>query len=129
MESTHYILGSVAGPHPFPMMVRDFHAVIGKETRRQALEKFGKAPDVLVACVGGGSNAMGLFHEFVEDENVRMIGVEAAGHGVESGKHAATLTMGQVGVLHGAMSYLLQDSDGQVIEPHSVSAGYVLTFQ
>ncbi|KAF8052448.1 hypothetical protein N665_1557s0002 [Sinapis alba] len=123
VETTHYILGSVAGPHPYPMMVRDFHAVIGKETRRQALEKWGGKPDVLVACVGGGSNAMGLFHEFVDDTEVRMIGVEAAGFGLNSGKHAATLTKGDVGVLHGAMSYLLQDDDGQIIEPHSISAG------
>ncbi|XP_019196575.1 PREDICTED: tryptophan synthase beta chain 1-like [Ipomoea nil] len=123
VETTHYILGSVAGPHPFPMMVREFHAVIGKETRKQALEKWGGKPDVLVACVGGGSNAMGLFHEFVDDKDVRLIGVEAAGFGVESGKHAATLTKGEVGVLHGAMSYLLQDEDGQIVEPHSISAG------
>ncbi|KAF5204907.1 Tryptophan synthase beta chain [Thalictrum thalictroides] len=123
VESTHYILGSVAGPHPYPMMVREFHAVIGKETRKQAIEKWGGKPDVLVACVGGGSNAMGLFHEFVDDADVRLIGVEAAGHGVDSGKHAATLTKGEVGVLHGAMSYLLQDDDGQIIEPHSISAG------
>nr|BAA19928.1 tryptophan synthase B [Oryza sativa] len=125
VENTHYILGSVAGPHPYPMMVREFHKVIGKETRRQALEKWGGKPDVLVACVGGGSNAMGLFHEFVDDQEVRMIGVEAAGFGVDSVKHAATLTKGDVGVLHGslAMSYLLQDDDGQVIEPHSISAG------
>ncbi|XP_051133934.1 tryptophan synthase beta chain 1 [Andrographis paniculata] len=123
VETTHYILGSVAGPHPYPMMVRDFHAVIGKETRKQALEKWGGKPDVLVACVGGGSNAMGLFHEFVDDKDVRLIGVEAAGFGLDSGKHAATLTKGEVGVLHGAMSYLLQDDDGQIIEPHSISAG------
>ncbi|XP_047334439.1 tryptophan synthase beta chain 1-like [Impatiens glandulifera] len=123
VESTHYILGSVAGPHPYPLMVREFHAVIGKETRKQALEKWGGKPDILVACVGGGSNAMGLFHEFVDDEDVRLIGVEAAGFGLDSGKHAATLTKGEVGVLHGAMSYLLQDEDGQIIEPHSISAG------
>ncbi|TXG67747.1 hypothetical protein EZV62_009022 [Acer yangbiense] len=123
VETTHYILGSVAGPHPYPMMVREFHAVIGKETRKQALEKWGGKPDVLVACVGGGSNAMGLFHEFVNDKDVRLIGVEAAGHGLDSGKHAATLTKGEVGVLHGAMSYLLQDDDGQIVEPHSISAG------
>ncbi len=123
VETTHYILGSVAGPHPYPMMVRDFHAVIGQETRRQCQEKWGGVPDILLACVGGGSNAMGLFHEFVEETTIRMIGVEAAGHGVETDKHAATLTKGRVGVLHGAMSYLLQDEDGQVIEPHSVSAG------
>ncbi|XP_049401383.1 tryptophan synthase beta chain 1 [Solanum stenotomum] len=123
VETTHYILGSVAGPHPYPMMVRDFHAVIGKETRKQALAKWGGKPDVLVACIGGGSNAMGLFHEFVDDDNVRLIGVEAAGFGIDSGKHAATLTKGEVGVLHGAMSYLLQDEDGQIVEPHSISAG------
>ena len=123
VESTHYILGSVAGPHPYPMMVRDFHAVIGQETRTQCLEKWGGLPDILLACVGGGSNAMGLFHEFVGDASVRLIGVEAGGEGVESEKHAATLTRGRVGVLHGAMSYLLQDPDGQVIEPHSISAG------
>ncbi|KAH9300847.1 hypothetical protein KI387_012430, partial [Taxus chinensis] len=123
VETTHYILGSVAGPHPYPMIVREFHAVIGKETRRQAMEKWGGKPDILVACVGGGSNAMGLFNEFVANDNVRLIGVEAAGLGLDSGKHAATLTRGEVGVLHGAMSYLLQDEDGQIIEPHSISAG------
>ncbi|MBC5796644.1 tryptophan synthase subunit beta [Sphaerospermopsis sp. LEGE 00249] len=123
VETTHYILGSVAGPHPYPMIVRDFHAVIGQETRAQAMEKWGGLPDILMACVGGGSNAMGLFYEFVKEPSVRLIGVEAAGEGVNTGKHAATLTKGQVGVLHGAMSYLLQDNDGQVIEPHSISAG------
>ena len=123
VENTHYILGSVAGPHPYPMMVRDFHAIIGQETREQCLEKWGGLPDILVACVGGGSNAMGLFYEFVKDASVRIIGVEAAGEGVATGRHAATLTHGQVGVLHGAMSYLLQDQDGQVEEAHSISAG------
>ncbi|MEP0892308.1 tryptophan synthase subunit beta [Leptolyngbya sp. PL-A3] len=123
VETTHYILGSVAGPHPYPMIVRDFHRVIGLETRAQCQEKWGGLPNILVACVGGGSNAMGLFHEFVNDSSVRLIGVEAGGEGVESEKHAATLTRGRVGVLHGAMSYLLQDEDGQVIEPHSISAG------
>ncbi|KAE8733570.1 Tryptophan synthase beta chain 2 [Hibiscus syriacus] len=123
VETTHYILGSVAGPHPYPMMVREFHGVIGEETRKQALEKWGGKPDVLLACVGGGSNAMGLFHELVDDKDVRFIGVEAAGFGLDSGKHAATLTKGEVGVLHGAMSYLLQDEDGQIVEPHSISAG------
>jgi len=123
VETTHYILGSVAGPHPYPMMVRDFHAVIGRETREQCQEKWGGLPDVLLACVGGGSNAMGLFHEFVRDESVRMVGIEAAGEGVKTSHHAATLTLGQVGVLHGAMSYLLQDDDGQVVEAHSISAG------
>jgi tryptophan synthase beta chain len=123
VETTHYILGSVAGPHPYPMIVRDFHNIIGKETRAQALEKWGGLPDILIACVGGGSNAMGLFHEFIEETSIRIIGVEAAGFGVDTDKHAATLTKGRVGVLHGAMSYLLQDEDGQVIEPHSISAG------
>lgn len=123
VETTHYILGSVAGPHPYPMIVRDFHAVIGQETRAQCEEKWQGLPDILMACVGGGSNAMGLFHEFIEDESVRLIGVEAEGEGVLSGKHAATLTQGRVGVLHGAMSYLLQDSNGQVQEAHSISAG------
>lgn len=125
VEDTHYILGSVAGPHPYPMMVRDFHSIIGRETRAQCLEKFGRTPDVLLACVGGGSNAMGLFNDFVSDAAVRLIGVEAAGYGVDKGpgKHAATLTMGSPGVLHGSFSYLLQDADGQVIEPHSISAG------
>jgi tryptophan synthase beta chain len=123
VETTHYILGSVAGPHPYPMMVRNFQAVIGRETRAQALEKWGGLPDILVACVGGGSNAIGLFHEFVNEPTVRLIGIEAAGEGVDTEKHAATLTKGRVGVLHGAMSYLLQDQDGQIIEPHSISAG------
>lgn len=123
VEHTHYILGSVAGPHPYPMIVRDLQAVIGVETRQQCLEKWGGLPDILLACIGGGSNAMGLFHEFVSEKSIRLIGVEAAGEGIDTGKHAATLTMGQVGVLHGAMSYLLQDDDGQVIEPHSISAG------
>eukprot|EP01026_Neomeris_dumetosa_P027932 TRINITY_DN2265_c0_g1_i10.p1 TRINITY_DN2265_c0_g1~~TRINITY_DN2265_c0_g1_i10.p1 ORF type:complete len:297 (-),score=51.08 TRINITY_DN2265_c0_g1_i10:662-1552(-) len=123
VETTHYILGSAAGPHPYPMMVRDFHACIGRETRAQCLEKFGSIPDVLMACVGGGSNAMGLFHEFVEDEQVELIGVEAAGFGVDSGKHAATLTKGSKGVLHGSLSMLLQTPEGQIIDPHSISAG------
>ena len=123
VESTHYILGSVAGPHPYPMLVRDFHAVIGNEAREQCMESFGWLPDVLLACVGGGSNAMGLFHPFVQDTSVRLIGVEAAGDGVATGRHAATITEGRVGVLHGAMSLLLQDQDGQVQEAHSISAG------
>lgn len=123
VETTHYILGSVAGPHPYPMIVRDFQAIIGQETRSQCLEKWQGLPDILLACVGGGSNAMGLFHEFVDEPSVRMIGIEAGGEGVNSEKHAATLTRGRVGVLHGAMSYLLQDQDGQVIEPYSISAG------
>lgn len=123
VETTHYILGSVAGPHPYPMLVRDFHAVIGQETRAQSQEKWGGIPDILLACVGGGSNAIGLFHEFVDEPSVRLIGVEAAGEGVDTQKHAATLTLGRIGVLHGAMSYVLQDDDGQVIEAHSISAG------
>ncbi len=123
VETTHYILGSVAGPHPYPMIVRDFHAIIGTETRGQSLAKWGGLPDILLACVGGGSNAMGLFHEFVKEPNVRLIGIEAAGEGVDTDKHAATLTKGRPGVLHGAMSYLLQDGDGQVTEAHSISAG------
>ncbi len=123
VETTHYILGSVAGPHPYPMMVRDFHHVIGLETREQCLEKWDGLPDILLACVGGGSNAMGLFYEFLKDSSVRIIGVEAAGESIISGKHAATLTKGRPGVLHGAMSYLLQDQEGQVVEAHSISAG------
>ena len=123
VETTHYILGSVAGPHPYPMIVRDFQAIIGKETRAQAEEKWGGLPDILLACVGGGSNAMGLFHEFVSEKSVRLIGVEAAGEGVDTDKHAATLTHGRIGVLHGAMSFVLQDGDGQIIEPYSISAG------
>jgi tryptophan synthase beta chain len=123
VETTHYILGSVAGPHPYPMLVRDFHAVIGAEAKVQCAEAFGRLPDVLLACVGGGSNAMGLFHVFVPESSVRLIGVEAAGEGVASGRHAATITQGRVGVLHGAMSLLLQDADGQVQEAHSISAG------
>lgn len=123
VETTHYILGSVAGPHPYPMMVRDFHRIIGQETRAQCREKWGGLPDILLACVGGGSNAMGLFYEFVDEPAVRLIGVEAAGESIASGKHAATLTKGRPGVLHGAMSYLLQDGEGQVVEAHSISAG------
>ncbi len=123
VESTHYILGSVAGPHPYPMLVRDFHAVIGEEAKQQCQDAFGGLPDVLLACVGGGSNAMGLFHPFVADTSVRLIGVEAAGEGVASGRHAATITEGRTGVLHGAMSLLLQDDEGQVVEAHSISAG------
>ncbi|MDY6910221.1 MAG: tryptophan synthase subunit beta [Thermodesulfobacteriota bacterium] len=122
VRDTFYVIGSVAGPHPYPMMVRDFQRVIGDETRRQILDREGRLPDVLIACVGGGSNAMGLFYPFLDDP-VEMIGVEAAGHGIESGKHAATLGAGTVGVLHGSKSYLLQDSDGQIQEAHSISAG------
>ena len=123
VENTHYLIGSVVGPHPYPMIVRDFQSVIGDESRAQILEAEGRLPDYAVACVGGGSNAIGLFHPFFADEAVRFIGVEAAGEGVSSGHHAATLAGGRPGVLHGAMSYLLQDDDGQVMEAHSISAG------
>jgi tryptophan synthase beta chain len=122
VRTTYYLLGTVGGPHPYPMLVRDFQAVIGQEARLQILEQEGRLPDCIVACVGGGSNSIGIFHPFLEDP-VRLIGVEAAGHGIETGKHAATLSAGQVGVLHGALSYLLQDQHGQVLEAHSVSAG------
>jgi tryptophan synthase beta chain len=123
VRDTYYLIGTVAGPHPYPAMVRDFQNVIGEETRAQILEKEGRLPDLLVACVGGGSNAMGLFHPFLDDPDIRIIAVEAAGHGVETGKHAAAMTGGSPGVLHGARSYLLQDGDGQVVEAHSISAG------
>jgi tryptophan synthase beta chain len=123
VDSTHYIIGSVVGPAPFPRMVRDFQAVIGREAREQILEVEGRLPSAIVACVGGGSNAMGIFHPFVGDEGVRLIGVEAAGEGLGSGQHSASLTAGVPGVLHGALSYLLQDEDGQVAPAHSVSAG------
>ncbi|NNE69635.1 MAG: tryptophan synthase subunit beta [Rhodothermales bacterium] len=122
VNDTFYIIGSVVGPHPYPMLVRDFHRVIGEETRAQLLEHEGRGPDALVACVGGGSNAMGLFYPFLEDEDVAIYGVEAAGEGLD-GRHAATLTLGSPGILHGAMSYLLQDEDGQIELAHSVSAG------
>lgn len=122
VATTHYVIGSVVGPHPYPMMVRDFQSVIGREARAQMQEKAGRLPDVIVACVGGGSNAMGIYHAFLNDD-VRLIGVEGGGLGLESGSHAATLCAGTPGVLHGAMSYLLQDGDGQVIGTHSVSAG------
>ncbi|MBI3973262.1 MAG: tryptophan synthase subunit beta [Chloroflexi bacterium] len=123
VETTYYLIGSVVGPHPYPTIVRDFQSVIGHEARAQALDQIGDLPTAVVACVGGGSNAMGIFHAFVGDREVELIGVEAAGHGVESGKHAATLVAGRPGVLHGARSYLLQDENGQVIEAHSISAG------
>ncbi len=123
VETTYYILGSAAGPHPYPTIVRDFQAIIGQETREQCLEKWGGLPDILLACVGGGSNAVGLFHEFLTEPNVRLIGVEAAGKGLDTNQHAATLTHGRIGVLHGAMSYVLQDEEGQIIEAHSISAG------
>jgi tryptophan synthase beta chain len=123
VENTFYIIGTVAGPHPYPMMVRDFQSVIGREAREQIQELAGRLPDAVLACVGGGSNAMGIFYSFITDENVRLIGVEAAGHGLESGKHAATLCAGRPGVLHGNRTYLLQDENGQIIETHSISAG------
>lgn len=123
VRDTHYIIGSVVGPHPFPSMVRDFQSVIGREAREQILHKEGKLPDVVVACVGGGSNAMGIFYPFSGDASVRLIGVEAAGEGVDTPRHAATLGMGRPGVLHGCESYLLQDQYGQIAEAHSVSAG------
>jgi len=123
VEDTHYILGSVTGPHPFPMIVRDFQSVIGSETKEQFLEKEGRLPEAVVACIGGGSNAMGMFYPFINDESVRMYGVEAAGLGIETGKHAASMAEGKPGILHGAFMYLLQDQDGQVQEAHSISAG------
>ena len=123
VETTFYMIGTVAGPHPYPAMVRDFQSVIGRETREQIMAAEGRLPDTLVACVGGGSNAIGLFHPFLDDESVSMVGVEAAGHGIESGKHAASLSAGRPGVLHGNRTYLLQDEHGQIIEAHSISAG------
>jgi tryptophan synthase beta chain len=123
VETTHYLLGTVAGPHPFPLIVRDFHSVIGTEARAQMLELTGRLPDAVTACIGGGSNAMGIFHAFLDDENVRLVGYEAGGDGVETPHHAATLVQGRAGVLHGARSLVLQDEDGQTIESHSISAG------
>ena len=123
VEDTHYIMGSVLGPHPFPKIVRDFQRVIGDETRKQIVEKEGRLPDAIVACIGGGSNAMGMFYPFIEDTDVKLFGVEAAGAGLETDKHAATLTKGSVGVLHGALMYLLQNDAGQIQEAHSISAG------
>ncbi|MFG2889612.1 tryptophan synthase subunit beta [Streptomyces sp. NPDC048248] len=123
VDRTHYLFGTVAGPHPFPALVRDFHRVIGVEARRQLLERTGRLPDAAVACVGGGSNAIGLFHAFLDDASVRLVGCEPGGHGVESGEHAATLTEGTPGILHGSRSYVLQDEDGQITEPYSISAG------
>lgn len=123
VETTHYVLGTVTGPHPFPEMVRDFHKIIGEEARQQVLDLTGALPDAVVACVGGGSNAMGIFHAFVQDAGVRLVGCEGGGSGVESGKHAARFSGGTPGVLHGAFTYLLQDDDGQTIDSHSVSAG------
>lgn len=120
---THYILGSVMGPHPFPMMVRDFQSVIGKEAKKQYIEKIGKLPEAIVACIGGGSNAMGIFYPFIEEESVALHGVEASGHGLDTDKHAASLSKGKPGVLHGSYMYLLQNEDGQIQEAHSISAG------
>lgn len=123
VDNTFYIIGTAAGPHPYPMLVRDFQCVIGRETRHQCLSQLGRLPDAVVACVGGGSNAIGMFHPFIEDESVRMIGVEAGGHGVETGEHAAPLSDGRPGVLHGMRTYLMEDEAGQIIGTHSVSAG------
>ncbi len=123
VSDTFYLIGTVAGPHPYPAMVRDFQAVIGKETREQLQEQEGRLPDSLIACIGGGSNALGLFHPFLDDKSVKIIGVEAAGYGVETGKHAASLKGGTPGVLHGNRTYLLQDDDGQIVDAHSISAG------
>jgi tryptophan synthase beta chain len=123
VETTHYLLGTVAGPHPFPTMVRDFHKIIGEEARQQVLDLVGRLPDAVLACVGGGSNAIGIFHRFISDEGVRLIGLEAGGDGVETGRHAATITGGSPGVLHGTRSYVLQDANGQTVESHSISAG------
>src|SRR5205814_503285 len=120
---THYIIGSVVGPHPFPLLVRDFQSVIGRETRQQCLEQVGRLPDVVIACVGGGSNAAGMFAPFIGDTSVELVGVEAGGRGLAAGEHAATLRSGKPGVLHGSYSYVLQDDDGQTAPVHSVSAG------
>ena len=123
VEDTYYIIGTVAGPHPYPAMVRDFQCVIGEEARAQMLEAEGRLPDTLVACIGGGSNAIGLFHPFLDEPSVRIVGVEAAGHGLETGKHAASINGGAPGVLHGNRTYLLQTADGQILDAHSISAG------
>lgn len=123
VETTHYMLGTVAGPHPFPTMVRDFQKIIGEEARSQVQELTGKLPHAVLACIGGGSNAIGIFHAFIDDPDVRLIGFEAAGDGIETGRHAATITGGSIGVLHGTRSYVLQDSNGQTVESHSISAG------
>ncbi|QQQ74980.1 tryptophan synthase subunit beta [Saccharothrix sp. 6-C] len=123
VDDTHYLLGTAAGPHPFPVLVRDFHRIIGIEAREQVLEKAGRLPDVVAACVGGGSNAIGIFHGFIDDPSVRLVGLEPGGDGIETARHGATLTAGTPGSLHGAMSYVLQDADGQIAEAHSISAG------
>ena len=123
VDNTYYIIGTAAGPHPYPKLVRDFQAVIGRETKQQSMAQIGRLPDAVVACVGGGSNAIGMFYPFIDDEAVRMIGVEAGGYGLETGKHAAPLTAGRPGVLHGMRTYLMEDDAGQIIGTHSVSAG------
>ena len=123
VETTHYLLGTVAGPHPFPEMVRDFHKIIGEESREQVLQLTGKLPDAVLACVGGGSNAIGIFHPFINDTSVRLIGLEAGGDGIETGRHASSISGGSVGVLHGTRTYVLQDANGQTVESHSISAG------
>lgn len=123
VRTTFYIIGSVVGPHPYPMIVRDFQSIIGRETRRQSKQKLGRSPDAIIACVGGGSNAIGIFHPFIGDKDVKLIGVEAAGLGLNSPHHAATLARGKPGVLHGSYSYLIYDADGQIVLPHSISAG------
>ena len=123
VQTTHYLIGSAVGPHPYPMIVRDFQRIIGKESRSQLLGLIGKLPEYVVACVGGGSNAIGLFYDFISDEKVKLIGVEAGGEGILTGKHSSTISAGKVGVLHGSMSYLIQNDDGQIIETHSISAG------
>jgi tryptophan synthase beta chain len=123
VRDTYYLLGSVVGPHPYPVMVRDFQSVIGREVRDEMLARYGRPPDYIIACVGGGSNALGIFHPFVGDPSVKLIGVEAAGRGIDSGLHSAPLAEGRMGVLHGAKSYLLQDKDGQVLATHSIAAG------
>jgi tryptophan synthase beta chain len=123
VETTHYLLGTVAGPHPFPEMVRDFHKIIGEEARQQVLDLTGKLPDAVLACVGGGSNAIGIFHRFISDSQVRLIGLEAGGDGIQTGRHASSISGGSVGVLHGTRTYVLQDANGQTVESHSISAG------
>ena len=123
VETTHYLIGSVVGPHPYPMIVRDYQKIIGQESKQQILAQLGKLPDYVIACVGGGSNAMGIFYDFINNKNVNLIGVEAGGDGVKTGRHSSTITAGRVGVLHGSKSYLIQDENGQIIETHSISAG------
>jgi tryptophan synthase beta chain len=123
VDTTHYLIGSVVGPHPYPMIVRDYQKIIGQESKQQILNQVGKLPDYVIACVGGGSNAMGIFYDFITDQKVNLIGVEAGGDGLETGRHSSTINAGSVGVLHGSMSYLMQDSNGQIIETHSISAG------